>query len=305
MWKYLSILLLSLYSVAEASAQQPVDSIPFTVGADNRIYVHCRINDSDTLRCLFDTGATDMVLNPLSPRAASAVRYDGRVDNLGTTGSGGVRRSSSNRLCIGHQRIDSLAVLGIDYPPELWDGVVGLSFIRRYAVLIDYARQMMYLYSPGSRVAPAGAEELGVEWTHGVPVVRLCVGVNGDTYVVRTELDTGSDRILDLSTPFVNAHGLLDTQAPFAISRISSSDGGAGELRNVWFDFLTIGRRELPHIPGAFSTLTSGLLAGGAVDAMAGNNLLQRFDALLDFSNDRIWLWPNRRLWRKFYDFLP
>lgn len=37
-----------------------------------------------------------------------------------------------------------------------------------------------------------------------------------------------------LGTPFVQKHNLLEGQTLFAISRIVSSDGGSGELKNVF-----------------------------------------------------------------------
>lgn len=85
------------------------------------------------------------------------------------------------------------------------------------------------------------------------------VKINNKDYNLTLEVDTGSDRIIDLNTPFVQKHNLLDTQKPFAISRIASSDGGSGELRNVFFDEVVVGKYHLPLVAGAFSTLTSGM----------------------------------------------
>ena len=66
-----------------------------------------------------------------------------------------------------------------------------------------------------------------------VPFVQLPVKLNGKLHNLLLEIDTGSDRIIDLDTPFVNKNRLLDTQKPFAISRIASSDGGSGDLHLV------------------------------------------------------------------------
>ena len=68
MKSFILVLLTECLSILFAHAQV-MDSIPFELGKDNRVYIHCRVNDSDTLRFLFDTGATDMVLNPNSPRS--------------------------------------------------------------------------------------------------------------------------------------------------------------------------------------------------------------------------------------------
>jgi len=120
------------------------------------------------------------------------------------------------------------------------------------------------------------------------------VKINNKDYNLTLEVDTGSDRIIDLNTPFVQKHNLLDTQKPFAISRIASSDGGSGELRNVFFDEVVVGKYHLPLVAGAFSTLTSGMQSKENIDGMIGNNFLKRFNMVMDFKNNRIYLKPNK-----------
>lgn len=137
-----------------------------------------------------------------------------------------------------------------------------------------------------------------------VPFISMPVKINNKDYNLTLEVDTGSDRIIDLNTPFVQKHNLLDTQKPFAISRIASSDGGSGELRNVFFDEVVVGKYHLPLVAGAFSTLTSGMQSKENIDGMIGNNFLKRFNMVMDFKNNRIYLKPNKFLYSPFYDFL-
>ena len=58
-----------------------------------------------------------------------------------------------------------------------------------------------------------------------VPFISMPVKINNKDYNLTLEVDTGSDRIIDLNTPFIQKHNLLDTRKPFAISWIASSDG--------------------------------------------------------------------------------
>ena len=66
----LSVCLLCLLSLSTKAEVIPVDTIPFELGADNRLYVTVYINGQDDrpLRFLLDTGATEVVLNSNSPR---------------------------------------------------------------------------------------------------------------------------------------------------------------------------------------------------------------------------------------------
>lgn len=304
-----NILIASLFILFEGipsgvSAQEALDSIPFELGSDSRIYIRCRVNDSDTLRFLFDSGATDMVVNTQSEKAVRHLNFNEKGFNYGASGGNAVPVSTGNSFCAGGTRTDDLKFIGVPYPPEFWDGVVGLSFMKNFTVRLDYDRRMIYLYRPGTYKPDRRAVCLQIDYEMGVPVVPVKVCVNGTYYDLRLEIDLGSDRILDLNTPFVKKQKLLGSQKPFAISRISSSDTNTGELQNVYFDEIVMGSLRLPRIPGAFSTVTEGVQASNKMDGVMGNNLLQRFHLTFDFANDDLYLEPNNLLYKPFYSFL-
>ena len=120
------------------SQVQIIDQIPFELASDNRVYLKCKVNNSDTLRFLFDTGATDMIMNPNSPRSTYSIQFDSQVTNNGATGTNLIQASSDNELQLGNMQIKRLRFLSIPYPPNFWDGVIGLSFISQYPLKLDY-----------------------------------------------------------------------------------------------------------------------------------------------------------------------
>lgn len=283
-----------------------VDSVPFELGPDRRIYVQCRVNGYERpLRFLLDTGATDVVLNSASPHTGGVARFDQvRVNN----GANSVERvpatSATQRLQLGRLTADSLVMLSIAYPPQAWDGVLGLSFLQRYVVRIDYVRRMLYFYDPATFSAPRSVAAQPFEYRMGVPVVRLTLRFDGQPYDVMLELDTGSDRVLDLNTPFVSRNGLRGRQQPFALSQISGTTRSDGVLENVFFDVLHIAGYSLPRIPGALSSVTVGVQASAELDGVMGSNLLYRFNQTYDFSRRLLYLEPNNYLYTPFYGFL-
>lgn len=60
----------------------------------------------------------------------------------------------------------------------------------------------------------------------------------------------------------------------------------------------------MPKVAGTFSTLTSGMLSKEDIDGMMGNNFLKRFNMLIDFRNNKIYLQPNNYYYTPFYDSL-
>lgn len=307
---FLSVCLLCLLVLPARAEVTPVDTIPFELGADNRLYVTVYINGQDDrpLRFLLDTGATDVVLNSNSPRAEGLASFTGSVENNSANSVETIPSTEPSQVVrMGSRAISGLKLIAIPYPPDAWDGVLGLSYLRNFDVRIDYRRKSIFLYElgDGQKAASDKAVRLKMDYCLGVPVVPVGVRVGGVDYLVSVEVDTGSDRVFDLNTPFVRRNGLLGTQKPFAISRIAGTVKDGGELQNVYFDLVTLGDAlTLPRIPGAFSTVTAGVQASDAMDGVLGNNFLQRFNQLYDFKNNFLYLEVNDRLYTPFYDFL-
>lgn len=307
---FLSVCLLCLLVFPARAEVTPVDTIPFELGADNRLYVTVYINGQDDrpLRFLLDTGATDVVLNSNSPRTEGLASFTGSVENNSANSVETIPSTEPSQVVrMGSRAISGLKLIAIPYPPDAWDGVLGLSYLRNFDVRIDYRRKSIFLYEQGDgqKAASDKAVRLKMDYCLGVPVVPVGVRVGGVDYLVSVEVDTGSDRVFDLNTPFVRRNGLLGTQKPFAISRIAGTVKDGGELQNVYFDSVTLGDAlTLLRIPGAFSTVTTGVQASDAMDGVLGNNFLQRFNQLYDFKNNYLYLEVNDRLYTPFYDFL-
>lgn len=282
------------------------DTIPFEIGADRRIYVQVQLNGNThrSFRFLFDTGATDIVLNASLPEVMAQAKFTQEVHNQGATSAEVIPSTSADQqLLLGHNNVKGLTFIAIAYPPEAWDGVLGLSFMKCFDIAIDYNRRQMYLYPPGKAPRP-GKKGLPFTYRAGVPVVPVVAYINGKRHALQVELDSGSDRVLDINTPYVERHRLRGTLPVFAVSSIAGTGTANGQLENVFFDKLTLGPATFPLLPGAFSTLKSGLQASAEMDGVAGNNLLQRFNQLWDFRNQKLYLTVNHRYYLPFYDFL-
>ena len=296
--------LLSFNANARMIKNTPVGEIPFSIAKDNRIYVTAFVNGSDSLRFLVDTGASSIVLNTNSEKLKGLIHNGEIADNLGTSGKNTVEYSNDNFIKVGTIQYDKAGCAHIPYPPEYWDGVFGLNGLAAFNIEINYDDFKIYCYSKNSLNIENSYVSLPFIYKYNVPFIYLPIKLNGTLHNLLLEIDTGSDRIIDLNTPFVNKNNLLETQKPFAISHIASSDGGSGELKNVFFDEVIIGPYIMPKVAGAFSTLTSGMLSKEDIDGMIGNNFLKRFNMVIDFKENKLHLQPNNFYYAPFYDFL-
>ncbi len=298
---------LALLNIAPLHAQlmnTPTESIPFELQQEHsRIYVLGSVNDSKTLRFLFDKGATNMVISTNSLNGVN-IRFDGTSPNRGATGENTVKLSRNNSFTLGSKTYPGADFLGIEYRPDQWDGVLGLWFIKQQVTEVNYSDRKIHLYKHGTYTPPANAIKLPITYVLGIPAVPVEVTVNGVTHRIKMFVDTGSDRVADLNSPFVTQHKLLNTQKPWFVCEITSSDGHKGTLHHVFFDKLKLGDVVLPKIPGGFSMVKSGVQSCAEVEGVMGNNLLKRFNLVYDFAKGFIYLIPNNLMYTPFYDYL-
>ena len=294
----------ALNAYARMIKETPVGEIPFAIAGDSRIYVTAFVNGSDSLRFLVDTGASSIVLNTNSPKLKGLIHNEDTADNLGTSGENTIQYSNDNSVRVGTIQYDKAGCAHIPYPPEYWDGVFGLNGLAAFNIEINYDDFKIYCYPKNTLTVENSYVKMPITYKYDVPFVHLPVKLNGILHNLLLEVDTGSDRIIYLNTPFVNKHSLLETQKPFAISHIASSDGGSGELKNVFFEEVIVGPYIMPKVAGAFSTLTSGMQSKEDIDGMIGNNFLKRFNMLIDFKANKLYLQPNNFYYTPFYDFL-
>lgn len=297
--------LLSFNARARMIEDTPVGEIPFVIAEDSRIYVTAFVNGSDSLRFLVDTGASLLTINTNSPKLKGFIHHGEPINNLGTSGENTIQYSNDNSVKIGSVLYDNAGCAHIPFPPEELDGVLGLNGLAAFNIEINYDDFKIYCYSKDSLTVDNSYVPFPFTYKYNVPFIHLPVKLNSTLHNLLLEVDTGSDRVIDLNTPFVNRNSLLETQKPFAVSHIaSSSDGGSGELRNVFFDEVIVGPYAMPKVAGSFSTLASGMLSKEDIDGMIGNNFLKRFNMLIDFKNNNLYLQPNNFYYTPFYDFL-
>ena len=299
----LSILLFLTSSLLYAQ-NIPVDSIPFKLEKDNRIYTYCKVNESDTLYFLIDTGASDMVINSEIISKVD-MSFSSSVENIGATGKNTVKASTENIFLWGNQKIKNTMFIAIPYPNEKWDGVIGLSILKQYVVEVNYDLMLIYLYDKNSFQTP-NSDKLKINYSHNVPIIELDIEtIDNNTHTLKLELDTGSDRIMDISTRYVNSSKLLNVyKSAFATSTITSSDGNSGIIYNVYFPKVKLSGLELYKIPGGLSQVQFGIMNTNEIDGIIGNWFLKRFNMTLDFKNDYLYLEPNNYIYTPFYGFL-
>lgn len=287
----------------------PMDSIPFTFGKNHKkIYIYCKVNQTDSLRLMVDTGASDLVI--FSEKLSKVkMNFNATAENQGTVGKNTVKVSEGNTVFFGKQTIKNLSIISFSYPYEEWDGIVGLSVLKFFTVKIDYNSMQLYLFYP-EEYKPPHKNRLKLKWHSQIPYVKIKIQtIDKKIRNLKLTLDTGSDRAITLSKSFVNKHKKLFNiykKNSFASSQIVSSDGTKRKIYDVFFPKVKISNFETYKIPGGISSVSGGkgVLDDETIDGIMGNNYLKRFNITFDFENEYLYLEPNNYMYTPFYEFL-
>src|SRR5436190_1110290 len=221
----------SLSAAAQApSPQSKVASIPLEIGGENYLLIKARVNDSEPLTFLLDSGGGSGLV--LYYKAAEALK-------LRSAGKGKGGGAGESTFATAFVKNASLTISGVTmnnqtfvvFPPDksqsnlgrAVDGVIGYSLFSRYVVEIDYQTKVVNLYDPATYQYAGEGESLPINILSNVPFVRVQFPLAGRKPVEgRFIVDSGAGRFTAiLNTPVVAANNLV------AVSQKTITEPGA------------------------------------------------------------------------------
>jgi hypothetical protein len=254
---------------------------------------------------MFDTGAETMVINQDILEKKLTMNFDSEVTNIGTNGVSKVPVSSKNKFSFGGLLNDNISFVAVPYGDPPFDGVMGSTFMKRYIIEIDYKKKKMSFYDPNTyKFNIKGYDELDIEFSTGVPLINASVIIDGDKYMGKYEMDTGSDGGLMMSAPFTDEHDLTHKLKTVAHANSLGSDGTKSASPIVVIPEIGIAEKHFYLIPAILSTAKSGVSADKKIAGMFGNNFFKRFDMIIDMAGNKTFIKPNNLVHTPYYDFL-
>lgn len=269
--------------------------VPF-VYEDNMIVLQVRVNNSKPMKFFFDTGAGMSLLNVRKAAGLNLKKADSLTANgVGGSVQGFLAKGASLSVAGVTVQNQPMAILPLDFPCEAQDvaGIIGYDFINSFVVEIDYEARTITLSDPASYQYEGRGDLIPLTIAGNTPRVRAQLSLpNGPSLEGLFEIDTGSDGVLSINSPFVKKHALLQSlNKQFD----SSQRGLGGESKTIdmrMSDF-QLGRYVIPSPVVALSQDSEGALASDTNDGPLGNEILRRFRIVLDYSRRRMMLEPN------------
>lgn len=251
----------------------------------------------DTLNFILDTGSGGISLDSLT------TAYFGlkpTPSDRTIRGIGGIRNVSflyNQKLHLPQLTVDSLNFHVNDYDiltsvyGEKIDGIIGYSFLSRYIIKLNYDSSMMEVWSKGAIKYPRGGHLLRPLITT-LPVqparVRDAVSINA-----RFLYDIGAGLSMMMSTDFVKDSAILDKKRKLYVKEAEGL-GGKVDMHMTVVKEVKLGPYRFKNVPVFVFDDTYNVTSYPYLGGLIGNDLLRRFNAIINYDRRDIYLMPNK-----------
>ena len=265
------------------------DTIHFKLTDFNNISVQAVLNKKDTLSLLFDTGAIDFYLTKeaikkfLNPNGAQLTMKD-IADNY----------FEIENLFWENQQIYPIETTGQEN-----DGMFGWNAFDGKILEIDYDRKIMLVHSKLPKMS-SDYEKFQMELMKEHFCIFLDSEVNGKKYKNRYLFDTGFQKAIILDDEILKDNNLQSEN--FVLlneTKMINSQKQEIPFKTVLIDKLYVGKYILSKIP---SQINSYNQPAGFKTNFLGNDILKRFNAIIDFQTNVVYLKPNNLYDEKYFE---
>jgi hypothetical protein len=266
------------------------DTIPFTLTTYNAIKVVAVINNTDTLNLHFDISSFDFHLT------RDAIFHKTKL--LSNQPDALVGKSKPNynnlnkvfKLQMGNLVVNNPEVLTTNITAHEMDGRIGWNVFEGKQVQLDYDHNLLIIHSR----LPTGMKgyvksKMGFE--RSSPYIKGTFIIAGKKHTGNFSMDTGSEQAVILDSTWAAKQNLANNLKLIRTAVLHDPQGTQYQTRTVQSPFFTLSGFGLTNVP----TLILGTKnpAGFEMNFL-GNDLLKRFNMILDFKNDCLYLKPNK-----------
>lgn len=263
------------------------------------VWVRASIDGLPPADFLLDTGASLTVIDS-AYAARVGLKPEGAMTGQGAGAGGSVSftRLRSVRLEgpdgdgveLADVKAGVLSVNGM-LAPFFWRdcaGILGFNVLNRFVDRIDFGAETLTLEEPSTFVYRGQGAKVPFRLAGFMPVVTMTVD---GRYTGEFRLDVGSSSTVDLHSPFVREHGLLERTGR-GIEVLGGGFGGTFTSRLVRMRSMALGPFTWKEPLVSLQTGTAGMLASEDYAGNVGNQILDRFTVTFDYERKALYLEP-------------
>ncbi len=267
------------------------------------IFLQVRINDSEPLWLILDTGASVTAIDSELARELGFT-LEGKLMGGGAgEGKAEVNFIKDASFSVPGVEVTGQTVATIALSDILEarigrriDGVLGYDFISRFVVEIDYQHSKLHLYDKNSYSYEGDGEVVPIRLVGSSPHCDAVISVPGREPIHCDFLvDTGAGSALNFSKPFTDEHDLLTALPRKFISSGGFGIGGESKMYIGRIEGLRVGSLEFASPACSFSLDERGAGADATTAGLLGGRILEQCTVIFDYEGQRMILEPTAR----------
>lgn len=253
-------------------------------------------NFPDSLSFILDTGSGGISLDSGTCTRLNLKPELSDKTILGIAGVRQVRFLYNRTLHLPGLTVDSMNFHVNDYDiltsvyGEKIDGIIGFSFFSRFIVNINYDSLKVSVYSLGAFRYPRGSYIMRPL----IPNLPMISAQATDARKVdaRFYFDTGAGLCTLFSTDFATDSGVLDSRKKQYLTRAQGL-GGKADMRVTTIRELRLGPYRFRRVPAYIFDDSYNVTSYPNTCGLIGNDILRRFNVILNYDRRTICLTPN------------
>ncbi len=294
--KYLLFILLYC-CIAPYGFTQRIATIPFEQLYGGVILLKAQLgNNKDTLNFIFDSGSSHISLDSTT---ASLLKITTTSSDHYINGIGGikkVREAKNLNLKIGNLNVPNMDFNVNDYTVLTEssgirvDGIIGYAFISKFIMKVNFDSSIIHLYPIGNYKYPKRGFILNYDLEY-LPNANLLTKEE-KKYKLPYYLDCGAGLSLLFAEKFVEDSSIYSKNKNISIMQIEGM-GGKTTTKITTTKEVKIGPYKFRNVPTFIYNDSFDVLKYPKVVGLIGNELLHRFNWVLNYSTKELHLEPN------------
>lgn len=257
----------------------------------------CIDNHPDSLNFVLDTGSSGISLDSVTCEKLGLKTEPSDRTIRGIAGIRNVSFANNHKLKLPGLTTDSLNFHINDYEiltsvyGEHIDGIIGYSFLSRYIVKIDYDTNRIFVYSKGLMKYPRGGHLLRPLIVN-LPMQAARIRENGEVQG-RFYFDIGAGLCLLLSTDFAEDSVKFSSKKKSFNTQVEGL-GGKAKMRVTTVREFRLGPYKFKKVPAYIFDDEYNVTSYPYLGGLIGNDLLRRFNVILNYERRDFYITPNR-----------
>ncbi len=261
----------------------------------NQIEVEVFVNnDSVPFNFIVDTGASAVFANSQCERLVKLLNLC-ETDTVNNAYSTSIARKTAhnNQLIIGSLICDSIQIYCDTDPLAQYDGIIGLSLLKKFKFGIFSPSRMMIFCNVDEALFIPDSVELPLITANGLVGTELSFNTDKCIYSGTFMLDTGFGGTVNFSSKFNERHDLSNKLKEFGKNSITDGSGSKGKTMLVTVPRTFFAGESLPLLPCQMDVDSSSSAYTEFFDGLIGYDILKRFNLIFDFQNSKLLIAPN------------